>query len=128
MSVLTEGKHKVEFLLSQGPGEISFDTGTLASGQSFAETKDGRVLKDNGSGKLIVAAGTNTSGVSSEDIRGILVGDVDASAGDKPVVIVTRLAEVKSSAIRLHAVSGGGLANANTAVTNALKARNVIPR
>lgn len=128
MTTKTEGKHSSEFLLTEGPGTISREAAILKSGQSAAETKDGRVLKDDGAGKLIVAAGTNTGGVSSEDIRGILVGNVDASGGDKPCVIITRIAEVKASAVRLHAVTGGGEPNATTAVTNALKARHVVLR
>lgn len=117
-----------EFLLSEGPGTLSRERGVLASGQSAAETKDGRVLKDNGAGKLVVAAGTNTGGVSSEPIVGILIGNVDASAGDRDVAYISRIAEVKSDGIRMHAVTGGGQANADLAVKNALLARHIVTR
>lgn len=128
MTTLTEGKHNSEFLLSEENGTLSREQAAVASGQDKAETKAGRVVKDNGSGKLIVAAGTNAGGVSSENIVGVLLDNIDASGGDVDAAYIARDAELKASAVRLHAVTGGGEANATTAVTNKLKSLGIILR
>lgn len=129
VEVKTEMQHKEEFLVSEASGSLSREVGILTSGQKLS---DGRVLALSG-GKLIAAAGTNAGGVSSETIVGVLSGDWDASAtganADIPgVPYIARLAEVKAANIVMHAVSGGGLADANTAIINALKALFIIRR
>ena len=130
--VLTEGKHAEEFLCSEGNGSISREVGTVTSGQKFPP---GRVLKLSG-GKLVVATGSNSSGVSDEAIVGVSSFGADASAtgtnadivNKEGGVYIARNAEVKLAGVVLHEVSGGGLANANTAVKAALKALNIILR
>ncbi|MBR0876887.1 head decoration protein [Bradyrhizobium liaoningense] len=123
--VKTEPQHRGEFLVSEANGTLSREVGTLSSGNV---AKDGRVVKLV-AGELVPATGSNASGVSDEAIVGIVLGDHDATAADlKGVVYIGRLAEVKASAVTLHGVSGGGAAAATTAVTNALKALNIVLR
>lgn len=128
MTTKTEGKHRNECLLSEANGELSREVGTIASGQDKTKTLDGRAVKDNGSGKLIVAAGTNTGGSSTEPIVGVLLGNYDASGGDTPAAYIARDAELKLEAVKLHDVTGGGEANATKAVKNALKAFGIVLR
>jgi len=96
MTVLTEGQHQGEFLVSEGNGSISREVGTLTAGTAY---KDGDVLKLV-AGKLQQA----TQAESSEEIVGIMYGDVDATGGDVAgVPYITRLAEVKLALIRVNA-------------------------
>jgi hypothetical protein len=104
-TVLTEGQHKGEFLLSEAPGTLSREVGTLSSGQNVV---DGQVLKWSGT-ELIAAAGTlNSDDSSAEDIAGIAYGAVDASSSgpggavDTPIVYIARLAEVKLDNVTLY--------------------------
>ncbi|MET4240309.1 head decoration protein [Bradyrhizobium sp. RT10b] len=124
-TVKTEPQHRGEFLVSEANGTLSREVGTLSSGNV---AKDGRVVKLV-AGELVPATGSNAGGVSDEAIVGIILGDHDATAADlKGVVYIGRLAEVKASAVTLHGVTGGGAAAATTAVTNALKALNIVLR
>lgn len=120
---LTEGKHKEEFLLSEGNGGISRESGTLASGQTLV---DGQAVKDNGSGKLIAAAGTHdTAGDSTETILGIVSGNWSVSA-DTTVPYIARLATVRTVAVTYH--TGGADAVKKAAVKAALKAMFIVSR
>lgn len=97
MTVKTEGQHKGEFLV-QELGPISFDTLTYASGASAIE--DGTILKDNGSGKAVAAAGTtDTAGDSNETILGIAYGRIDVTGGDVEGPAVARLAVVNTDLV-----------------------------
>lgn len=124
--VKTEGQHRGEFLLSRGPGNLSFDQDVLKSGQNVT---DGRLLVRDGTGKLIASAGDlSTGGDAEEDFVGFAYGDYDATGGDTPIVVVARLAEVKASNVVLHAVTGGGAAAATAAVKEAIAAKMLIVR
>ncbi len=113
--VLTEGQHKGEFLVSRGPGSISFEQAVLTHGQTVT---DGRLMAEVG-GKLVAATGAvDSSGGSEEVIKGFAYGNYDATDADVPMVIVARIAEVKAANVTLHAVAGAGAA----AATAALKA------
>jgi hypothetical protein len=123
MTVLTEGQHKGEFLVSEAPGTLSRESGTVASGQVLV---DGQVVKLS-SGKLIAATGANSGGVGSETLEGIVLGNVDASGGDvKLVPYIARLAEVKDAALTKY--SGSADANKTTAINALLKAMFIIRR
>jgi len=125
VQVFTEGQHKGEFLVSRGPGDISFEKATLTAGQNV---KDGRLLAVVGN-KLVAATGAlDSSGGSDEVIAGFAYGNYDATGGDKPIVIVARLAEVKENSITLHAVTGGGAAAATAALKKAISAAFLIVR
>lgn len=87
MTVLTEGQHTGEFLLSEGSGTISREVGTLLDGEVLV---DGAVVALNGAGKLIAA-----TGASGEDVVGISLGAHAPDGADKPnVPYIARLAEV----------------------------------
>src|SRR6185436_664151 len=121
-SPLTEGKHTEEFLVSEVP-DMARETYTRASGQNVV---DGQVLKDNGSGKAIAAAGThNTAGTSTETIIGVVCGNWNVSA-DTVVPYIARLATVKDSAMTYH--TGGADAAKKAAVKAALKDLLIIQR
>jgi hypothetical protein len=125
MTVLTEGQHTGEFLVSEANGTLSREVGVLLSGQ---DVKDGRVLKDNGTGKLVEATGSfDTEGVSDEDIVGIAYGDAKADGADAPVVYVARLAEVKAANVVLHEVATADpdFDESNAAVEAALLQRHI---
>lgn len=118
MSVLTEGQHAGEFLVSEAPGTYSREAGTVASGQNLV---DGQVVKLS-SGKLIAAAGTNVAGVGSETLEGVVIGDHDASDGDlKLVPYIARAAEVKDALLTKY--TGGADADKTTAINALLESQ-----
>lgn len=97
MTVKTEAQHMGEFLISEGEGTISRESGTLKSGEVVV---DGEVL-------ILVAgklqAGTGASG---EDVVGLSYGAHDATGGDLKVPYIARMAEVDTSLVHAKAVSG----------------------
>lgn len=114
MTVKTEVQHTGEFLISEGPGTISRESGTLKSGEVV---KDGTVLADDGTGKLVAS-----EGASGEDIVGISYGAYDASAAAMPIAYIARLAEVDTDLVTAKDVSGA------VVDWDALKALNIIGR
>lgn len=98
MTVKTEAQHMGEFLVSEGEGTISRESGTLKSGEVVG---DGTVLADDGTGKLVAA-----TGASGEDVKGIVLGARDATAGDLAVPYIARLAEVKEELVHASEASG----------------------
>jgi hypothetical protein len=90
---LTEGKHTAEFVVSQAPGTLSVDAVTIVLGQ---DRKAGDVMgKITASGKYKIYDNAAVDG--SEVAAGILWGDVDATAADKPGTLLERLAEVRAA-------------------------------
>lgn len=98
MTVLTEGRHAAEFLISEANGTLSRETGTLASGQDLAA---GTVLQLNGAGKLVALSGDlDSHGVLEGTPVGILYANVDASGGDVAgAVYIARDAEVLGTSL-----------------------------
>jgi len=92
MAELTEGRHAGEFILSVGNGNVSFDNGTLAAGNLAAGTVLGLVDDE------YVAFDPDSSG-TDQDAVAILLDNVDASAAEKPCVVVVRAAEVIGDAL-----------------------------
>lgn len=129
MSVKTETFHAEEFLLREGNGDISREAATVASGQVLV---DGQVVKDNGSGKMIAAAGNHDSGDdSTEAILGVVIGNWDSSAtGTNADILgvpyIARMATVKDMAITYH--TGGADALKKAAVKGKLKEMLIIQR
>jgi hypothetical protein len=114
MTVLTEQQHAGEFLVSEGNGSISRESGTLLSGQVVI---DGEVAI-LAAGKL--KAGTGASG---EDVVGIFYGAHDATGADKPSVpYIARLAEVKEDLVTAEDGTG------NTVDWDALNALFIFAR
>lgn len=123
MVTLTQGKYAGEFLLSEGNGAISRANGTVVSGQNL---KAGQVVMDNGAGKLTALTAAGTSGDLDGTVLGILLGNVDASAGDVAAAYIARDAEVNGNELTYptESTTGGEKAAANAA----LAALNIIVR
>ena len=125
--VKTEGRHKEEFLVSEGNGSISRDAATLASGQKVT---DGTVLVFS-AGKLQAAAGTlNSSNKATETFAGIVSGSWDASstgtnADITGVPYIARYAEYNPNRVTLYS---GSDSTHNTAIKAALAALGLIAR
>lgn len=113
MVVKTETKHREEFLLSEGNGDISRESGTLKAGESVV---DGTVL-ENDAGALVAAGATTLAA----DVVGVAIGNVDASLAAAPISYVARLATVKESALTVE----GGM---TAAVRAGLAAAFIVPR
>lgn len=94
MSVLTEGKHTAEFLLSEGEGTISREQVVIAAAAP-AMVSGTVVGKITASGKY--AAYDNTHSDGTEVAAGVLVSAVPDSASDQKGLIVARYAEVKKA-------------------------------
>lgn len=95
-TVLTEGVHPIEFLLSEGQGTRSRDAIVIASGSGVV--KAGTVLgKITASGKFAPSAATGSDG--SQTGVAINLYTVDATSADQRVAAVTRDAEVNGNCI-----------------------------
>jgi hypothetical protein len=96
MTILTEGKHTGEFILSEGNGTISREEVTVAA--AAAALAAGTVMgKITASGKYV--AYNNAASDGSEVAAGILYTNVPDSAADQKAVIIARQAEVLNSAL-----------------------------
>lgn len=116
----TETVHTAEFLLSSEESQ-SLDKVTLISGQNLLT---GTVLgKITASGKYTLH--NNAAADGSEVAAAILYDDTDATSGDKPCVIVSRLAEVADAKLIFKSgISSPNRAAAITALaTNHITAR-----
>ena len=101
---LTETLRPGEFILAEANGTISREAVTIASGQNLvAGTVVGKV---SASGKYIAYDDDNADG--SQTAAGILYAAVDASAADKPGVIIARHAEVVDSLLTWAATNDAG--------------------
>lgn len=110
MPVLTEGKRASEFIFSEANGLRSRDTGTLITGQNLVA---GSVLgKITASGKYtMVAPG---AGDGSQTAAAVLVDNVNASAADKVVAVLTRDCELNQSELNFAALNAGQIATVIT--------------
>lgn len=91
MTVLFEGRHAGEFLISEANGTLSRDDVTVKSGQNL---KAGEVFELDNAGKAVAFNNDSDSGA-----RGVMFDAVDASAADAPGVAIVRYAEVKADAL-----------------------------
>ena len=121
MTVLHEGKHTGEFLVSEGNGQISREVVTIAEGQNL---QVGAVLGKLTSGGNYTALAT-TGSLGNEVAAAILFDAVDATDAEKAGVIIARLAEVRESDLVWPTGISGG---AKTAALAALAAKNIIAR
>jgi hypothetical protein len=102
MTTKTEGLHAGFFLESEAEGTLSREVATVASGETLVA---GEVVILS-SGKL-VAAPLASDGSVNGTIAGIMLDNVDASAGDVAnCVYIARLAEVKRGALTTPAGFG----------------------
>ena len=115
MTVLTEGKHAVEFLLSEGNGSISREEITIAA--AAGALVPGTVLgKITATGKYV--AYSNAAADGSEVAAGVLYAAAPDLAADQKAVAIVRQAEVMDS--MLTGIDAAGRVD--------LKAIGVIPR
>lgn len=120
--IQNEGMYTGEFLISDGEGEISRDSVTIASGQGVLEA--GTVLgKITASGKF--AAYNNAGDNGTEVAVAVLYSKVDATSADVRGVAVTRLAEVKKDLLSYAADQSDA---DKTASLVDLKSANIIAR
>lgn len=93
MTILTEGKHTGEYIVSVAEKTRSFDLGTLITGQKLSA---GTVLgKITASGKFTILAPAASDG--SQTAAAILHDNVDATAADKSATVLVRDAEVNTA-------------------------------
>ena len=118
---LIEVQHTAEFLVSYGRGHISFDRGTLISGQNLVA---GNVLgKITTSGKYTSYLPGAADG--SQVVAGVLLANTNATSGDIKGMIVTRSAEVNLSELKWDATLNGAAILVGVAGLTAL---SIIPR
>ena len=90
MPVMTEGQHTGEFIVSEGNGSISRETITVLNGRTLdAGAVLGQITASGKYREIDPAAITG-----AEVAVAVLFDAVDASGGDAPGIIISRLAEV----------------------------------
>lgn len=86
MPVMTESNYLGDWLKFEEDNLYSRDQVTVASGQNLKSGTVVGILTASGKVTQLNPAGTDGSEVAA----GVLLGDVDASAGDRPGVIIAR--------------------------------------
>lgn len=100
MTVLNEGRHPGEFLMSEANRQRSRGNITVASGAGIIAP--GTVLgKITASGKYVASAAGATDG--SETAVAVALYGCDASSADAEIAAIVRDAEVNSSVLTYHA-------------------------
>lgn len=99
MTVLYEGRHAEEFLISEANGTRSRSVGTVKSGQGVLDP--GTVVQDDGTGALVKVVGDiDSHGEIDGGVAGVLCRRVDTTGGDvagQPYI--GRDAEVQGAAL-----------------------------
>lgn len=99
MTVLTEGRHPGEFLMSEAKGQRSRGNITVASGAGIIAP--GTVLgKITASGKYLASAVGATDG--SETAVAVALYGCDATASDAAIAAIMRDAEVNGQVLTYH--------------------------
>ena len=96
MTVLTETRHRGEFLVSEANGHRSREVVTMVSG-TVALVAGSVLGKITASGKYNAYDSANVDG--SEDAAAILFDDCDASGGDVECLVILRDAEFNLGAV-----------------------------
>jgi hypothetical protein len=122
MSVtFTQGRQAAEFLVSEHNGTLSRERGILASGNNL---RAGHVVgRITASGLLREWNPGNSDG--SQTVAGVLLANVNATAGNAPCAIVARFAEVNGAELQFFADITGPQRDAARA---GLAALNIIER
>jgi hypothetical protein len=118
MTILREGQHPAEFLISEGPGTISREEVTVQSGEVL---EPGYVLGQIADNEKWVQHDPDATD-GSADAKGIAYLDIDASGGDVQTTIIRRLAEVNGAQLIWKD------SNADVQGTLDLAAQNIIVR
>jgi len=102
----TENNYPLEAILSEANGHRSRETVTILSGQNL---KAGAVVGIvTASGKYKIADNVTPASDGSQTAKAVLLEDVDASAADKPGLVLRRDAEVKVGALNYMAGASAG--------------------
>lgn len=102
MTILNEGIHTGEFLLSEANGSLSREEVTVVSGAAMVS---GTVLgKVTASGKY--AAYNNGASDGSEVAKAVLYNGLAASGSDRKAVVIVRQAEVAAARLTGNDSSG----------------------
>ncbi|MDR0672512.1 MAG: head decoration protein [Zoogloeaceae bacterium] len=117
-TILQEGQHTAEFLLSEGNGGISREQVTFAAGDALPPGQLLGVVTASGKYKPYNPADTGGSATGTAVAAGILYAALEGSAGDRAGVVIVRLAEV----------AGAKLTGLTDAAKADLKTRNIIVR
>jgi hypothetical protein len=125
MTVVTEGKHAGEFLLSEAQGDRSRESAYLKSGEVV---EDGQYVALDGDELVAFPAGLNTDGDLTAEIEGIVIGDHDATDGAIEVAYIARDAEVRDSSIKYPDEDSDGETDVKSAVIQAAAAKGIITR
>ncbi len=120
MTTLTEKNGPGKFMASEGNGSISRDTAILDDGDLEAGTVLGKITA---SGKYVQVDLAAVDG--SEDAAAVLWAATDATAGDKTVAVITRLAEVNMGYL---VYPTGASAGDKDTINAALATHNIIVR
>lgn len=109
MATFTEPTRPLEFLLSEGNGQISREKITIKA--SSGALGASRVLaKETATGKYVAYDDASaTAGVNVADA--VLCYDVPNSASDQTATAIVRLAEVKAAALDWGTNNAGGITN-----------------
>lgn len=100
-AVFDEGFYAQEAILSEANGHRSRETVTMLSGQNL---KAGAVLGIvTASSKYKIADNVTPAADGSQTAKAVLLADCDATAGDKPCLVLRRDAEVKVGALNYMA-------------------------
>lgn len=103
MEKKTMGPRNLDFVLSEGNGNISYETVTIASGAGVL--RPGTLLGQiTASQKWAGSPNAETVGIEgAETAKAILAYGVDATSADQTAVVLRRDAEVKRDYLLFHA-------------------------
>lgn len=91
MTTLTEGYRNSGFILSEAPGQRSRENADVLLGQNLVA---GTVVRLNSDGRLTAWTNENFTDGSEDQISGILINAVNASAAHVKGAYIARAAEV----------------------------------
>ena len=91
MTTLTEGARDSGFILSEAAGSRSRDNADVLYGQNLTA---GTVVRYNSDNRLTAWTNDNFTDGTEDMIAGVLINDVNATAGHVPGALLSRDAEV----------------------------------
>lgn len=105
MTILTEGRHVGEFILSEGDAGYSRDNAIVASGAGVI-TPGTILAKVTASGKYVPSPATGSDG--SQTAIAVAIGGCDATSADAKVAVISRAAQVKAVALTYESTVNDG--------------------
>lgn len=102
-TVLTEGRHPGEFLLSEAPGQQSRENVTVFAGSGIIAPGSVLGLYNAGGGNGKWALATDAVDNGREVARAVALYGCDATSADQKIAVIRRGAEVKAASLTYHA-------------------------